>query len=377
MKNVRIIIAVLILGAVFSIVYFNNELDPGEPGKMLSEEDALLKEVNTITAGMTLEEKVWQLFFVAPEALEGGSTAEQPVGGIVYFTDDFKDRQQTIDMITAAQAGSEIPLFIGVDEEGGRVARAGSVPELGTTLLPPMQEIGETGNTNEAYNAGVTLGTDLSELGFNVDFAPVADVLINKHNTEIGDRAFGKEPELVADMTASLVKGMESTGVSSVLKHFPGHGSVKTNSHNGYAESTRTYEELKECEFIPFEAGIDAGSDFVMVSHMTLTAATDEKVPSSVSAEVVSGFLRSDLKFEGVIITDAFNMGAITDEYTSGQAAVKTLNAGVDMILMPEDLDEAYNAILTAVQNGTIAEERINKSVRRILFVKIQKEIIK
>ena len=377
MKKVRMIVTVLILGALFSIAYSSNQLDPGEQVKMLSEEEAVLKEVNTITATMTLEEKVWQLFFVAPEALEGGSLSEQPVGGIVYFSEHFEDRQQTIDMITAAQAGSEIPLFIGVDEEGGQVARAGSVPQLGTTLLPPMKEIGDTGNTNEAYNAGVTLGSDLRELGFNIDFAPVADVLIYEKNKEIGDRAFGDDPQLVADMTASLVQGMESTGVSSVLKHFPGHGSVKTNSHKGTAESARTYEELKDCEFIPFEAGIKAGSDFVMISHMTLTEATEEKVPSSLSAEVVSGFLRSDLEFEGIIITDAFNMEAITDEYSSGQAAVKALNAGVDMILMPEDLNAAHGAVMAAVENGTIPQERIDQSVRRILMVKIQNDIIK
>ena len=334
---------------------------------------------------MTLEEKIYQMFFVTPESITkvstvtaaGGQTKsaleKYPVGGIIYFAGNLQTRDQVTTMIANSQSYSKLPLFIGVDEEGGIVSRLGKNANMQFPKYGSMEDVGKRANPQEAYNIGNTLGTELSKLGFNVDFAPVADVIIDRNNTEIGNRSFGTDPNLVGTMVEQFVLGMEETNVSSVLKHFPGHGSTSFNSHSGYSESKRTMAELCTTELIPFKKGINAGSDFVMVSHMSLVNAIYEKVPASLSKEIITDMLKGQIGFGGIVITDAMNMGAITTEYSVEDATLKAINAGVDMILMPYDVDRAFNAIYKAVQKGSISEERINESVRRILTVKMQK----
>lgn len=331
---------------------------------------------------MSLEEKICQMMFVTPESITGAKAVtkageatrlaleQYPVGGIIYFAQNLKSREQVIEMIENTQSYSPIPLFIGVDEEGGKVARLGSNAAMGTTKIKPM---GSVKTDTEAFLVGQTLGSDLKALSFNLDFAPVADVLVYEKNSEIGNRSFGSDAWVVGEMVKNVVLGLESEGVSSVLKHFPGHGSTKTNSHTGYSESTRTMEELKSCELVPFKRGIEAGCDFVMVSHMTLVNATKEKLPCSLSREVVTDLLKNEMGFEGIVITDALNMGAIVKEYTNGQAAVYAVKAGCDMLLMPQSVEEAKSAILQAVETGEITEDRINDSVEKILRMKIEK----
>lgn len=344
--------------------------------------------VEEIMADMSLSDMVYQMMFVTPESLTGVQTViqageatkaaveKQPVGGIVYFSKNLKDREQTAEMIKNTQSYSKLPLFIGVDEEGGRVARLGSNKKMGVTEHPPMLEIGKTGDGDKAYNVGKTLASDIKSLGFNVDFAPDSDVLVNEDNTEIGDRSFGTDPETVSLMVKNVVCGLQDNGVSSSLKHFPGHGATHTDSHTGYSEVTRTAEELRAAEFLPFKAGIDAGADFVMVSHMTLVNATEEKVPSSMSKEVISDMLFDELGFTGIAITDSFSMGAITEEYTIEEAVTRAVNAGADMILMPSDLTAAHDALLSAVRSGEISQERIEKSVEKILSLKLKRGLM-
>lgn len=344
--------------------------------------------VEKIMAEMTLSEMVYQMMFVTPEAVTGVGTvvaagettknaiAKYPVGGIVYFAKNFESREQTATMIQNTQSYSKIPLFISVDEEGGRVARLGRNQNMGTTLLPAMKTIGDTKDSTKAYDAGVTLANDLKALGFNMDFAPVADIIINEKNSEIGDRSFGTDADNVASMVGEITRGMEENGLSATLKHFPGHGSTYANSHTGYSESTRTLDELRGTEFKAFKAGIAAGADFIMISHMTLVNATEEKVPSSISKEVITDLLIGELGYKGIVITDSFQMGAITDSYTPGEAAVKAVMAGVDMILMTPKIEEAHDAIVQAVENGTIPKERIEESVRKILTVKCEKGML-
>ncbi len=338
---------------------------------------------------MTLSDKVYQLMFVTPEAITGVGTviqageatkkalSEKPVGGIIYFSANLKNATQTKEMIENTQNYSKIPLFTGVDEEGGIVSRLGSNSLMGVTYHPPMREIGESKNPEKAYDVGKTLGSELSYLGFNVDFAPVADVLVNEGNSVIGNRSFGTDPENVATMVFEEVKGMEENGVSATLKHFPGHGSTYSDSHSGYAASTRTLEELRQAEFIPFAKGISAGVDFIMVAHITMVNATKDKLPATLSSEVVEGMLKGELGYKGIVITDAMNMGAIANQYTTEEATVKAILAGCDMILMPKDLTVAHNAIIAAVASGEITEERIDESVRKILSLKIEKGLIK
>ena len=306
-------------------------------------EDEIKKLTDEKLKEMSLSDKVYQMMFVTPESITGvsavvkaGETTKKalkkyPVGGIVYFAQNFENRDQTAEMLANTQEFSEIPLFIGVDEEGGRVARLSSNKAMGVTSHPAMLTIGKTNDTTKAYKVGKTLGKELSELGFNVDFAPVADVVLNEENTEIGDRSFGSDAKVVSDMVSSVVKGLSESSVSAALKHFPGHGSTTADSHKGTSVSTRNLEELRKNEFLPFEAGIDAGAEFVMVSHMTLTEIVDEDIPSSVSKEVITDMLKGELGYKGIVITDSFSMGAICENYTPGEAAVMAVDAGVDM----------------------------------------------
>lgn len=341
--------------------------------------------IEEIIKDMSLEEKVYQMMFVTPESITGigqviaaGETTKNalekyPVGGIIYFSQNLQDREQVSTMLKNSQSYSKIPIFTGVDEEGGRVARLGSNPDMGVTKFDSMKEIAETGDKGKAYEVGATLGKELRELGFNVDFAPVADIIVNKNNTEIGDRSFGSDPQKAGEMVAEVVKGLRDNGVAAVVKHFPGHGSTESNSHTGYSESVRTLEQLREEDFVPFKMGIEAGTDFTMISHATFTNVTKEKCPASLSKEIISDLLINELGFKGIVITDAFNMGAITDSYSMRDASVKAVEAGVDMILMPNGLREAVGGITEAVENGKISEERINESVRKILTVKKDK----
>ena len=347
--------------------------------------DVVGERADSITKSLTLQEKVCQMMFVTGESIAGKSIVTNfdeavyealvnyPVGGVILFSGNIQSREQVINLIDSYQINSKIPLFVGVDEEGGKVARIGSKEWMGTDKIPAMKTVK---SASEAYEIGKTLGRDLSGLHFNLDFAPVADVLLSDKNTEIGSRSFGTDPIWVGDMVSEVVKGLEESSVSSVLKHFPGHGSTTVDSHTGYSASYRTVDELRETEFIPFKKGIEAGCDFVMVSHMTLENAIEEKVPASLSKEVVEGLLKGELGFEGIVITDSLSMGAITKEYTTGNSAVMAINAGVDMLLMPKNVSEAVNAITDAVTNGEISEERIDESVRKIIRIKIEKGLM-
>lgn len=347
------------------------------------QEDSIVEEM---LDAMTLEDKIYQLFIVTPEALvnngvscvtESGDMTknalqEKPVGGIIYFAQNLVDGEQTKCMISNAQMYAEerngIGLWIAVDEEGGMVARVAS--KLGTTNYSSMEYYGSIGNTDEVYSVGQGIAADISSFGFNLDFAPVADINLNPNN-ELGDRIFSSDANVVSDMVGAMVSGLQSNGqVSATLKHFPGLGASEGNTHSDSQTIIyRTYEELMQNEFVAFRGGIDAGADFVMVGHQTMSAA-DDNMPSDLSGVVVNNWLRGDLGFQGVVVTDAHQMNTISSNYTSGDAAVMAIQAGVDIVLMPADLNDAFYGVYNAVQSGQISENRIDESVRRILTKK-------
>ncbi len=339
-------------------------------------------------AGMTLEDKVAQMFVVTPDALTGfsGVTAagdttkdwynKRPVGGIVYMSENLKDREQTATMLTNMQTiateRTGLPVFLCVDEEGGSVARIAGNSAFGVTDVGSMSDIGATGDSQNAYNAGTVIGGYLSELGFNVDFAPVADVLTNGEDNAIGDRSFGADSTLVAEMVTSELEGLSDAGVYGTVKHFPGHGAVTGDSHEGVVTTTRTLEELMAAELIPFQSAIDSDVCFVMVGHIAAPSVSGDNTPASLSKVMITDVLRTQMGYNGIVITDAMNMGAITENYGADEAAVMAVQAGADMILMPDDYEKAYNGLLDAVKNGTISEERINEALIRIVKVKQQ-----
>ena len=343
--------------------------------------------VDDILSQMSLEEKVGQMFLVSTDSLDYNAEtkvtdsmrerlARYHIGGIIYFSFNIKDREQVQSFIREAGKDSRIPLFAAVDEEGGSVARIGNTEGMQVTTFPPMAEIGASGDPSKAYVLGTTLASDLSRLGFNVDFAPVADLSTNAENTEIGDRSFGSDPELVSEFVSQEVKGLQDNGICATLKHFPGQGDTSEDTHRGSVDLETNIDRLRDTEFVPFEAGINAGADFIMVSHVSVKAVTGQEVPASLSKLMITDILRDELQYEGIIITDALNMKSITKFYDSGQAAIKAIQAGVDMILMPDNMEEAFSEVLEAVKSGSVSESRIEESVRRILAVKLRRGIL-
>lgn len=343
--------------------------------------------IDEMISEMSLEEKIGQLFIVSTDSLDMDSETKLSdkmkdnlgkyhPGGIIFFGYNMKDKEQTTQFISDLQNASHVPLFIGVDEEGGSVQRVAGNKKMEMFTIPSMYEIGLTGDPKEAYQIGKTISTQISGLGFNLDFAPVADICDVNENTEIGDRSFGDDPDMVAEMVSQEVKGLQGNNVSATLKHFPGQGSVLKDTHKGYANLETTIDKLRDNELKPFEKGIEAGADFVMMSHISVEPITQSEVPASLSKLMVTDILRSELGFDGIIITDAMNMKVITKFYEPGQAALTAIDAGVDMILMPDNLEEAYSAVKEAFENGDISEKKLNASLQRILRVKIQRGVL-
>lgn len=346
-------------------------------------EDAVSELVDKTMAEMSLHDKVCQMMFVTPEGLTGtddvmvaGDATKQalqayPVGGIIYFANNFDNVDQTRDMISNTQSYSKIGLFIATDEEGGRVNRI--MDTLGTTYIGPMYDYKDDG-PDVAFENAKTIASDMSALGFNLDFAPVADVWSNPDNTVIGDRAYSDDYAQAAELVGSAVKGFQDGGVICTLKHFPGHGDTAEDSHYSSAYVNRTKAQIMADEMQPFRTGIDAGAELVMVGHLIVPDI--DELPSTLSYKIATEMLRGDLEFDGVAITDSMEMESIADNYGVADSAVMAVQAGMDMLLQPADLAVAVNAIMTAVQNGDITEPRIDESVRRILTLKAERGLL-
>ncbi|MGN0244096.1 MAG: glycoside hydrolase family 3 protein [Lachnospiraceae bacterium] len=301
---------------------------------------------------MTLKEKVGQMFLVNVDLLDDSlerypkevskklkkKLKQYPVGGVVLFSRDMKNRKQIKTWIRNLQETARISMFVAVDEEGGS-------------------------------------GSRLKELGFNVNFAPVAEVSQGL-NRELDERTFGEDTEQVSEMVSAYVQALQKEQVSATLKYFPGQATTKQDTHKGSAVSEYTIKQLRKSTFLPFEAGIKAGTDFVMVSHVEMSNVLEEVEPASLSPLIMTEILRNELGYENIIITDAFNMKAITNLYKSKKAAVKAIEAGADIVLMPTSIKNAYEGVLDAVQDGKLSEERIDESVRRIIRTKLRRGII-
>lgn len=361
-------------------------------GTVLTESNQITGLAKMILDNMTLEEKVGQMFIVNLEALDTtkGSYYEHravtsemkknleqyPAGGVILFSRNIETRKQTIELNKDLQANSTVPLWISVDEEGGDIARIANNSNMKTTQFPPMEIIGASEDSDYCYDMGKTIGEEIKELGFNLDFAPVSDVRTNKNNTEIGNRSFGDDANKVASLSSAVVKGLQSTGVSSSLKHFPGHGDADGDTHQSSVNIGSDINRLRSVDFVPFRAGIKAGADFIMVSHISISRVAGNTLPASLSPLVMKDIVRNELEFKGVIITDAMDMKAITNNYSAGDAALKSIKAGADVVLMPVDFVEAYNKVVNAVLTNDLSESRINESVQRILETKIKRGLI-
>lgn len=348
---------------------------------------------------MTLREKVGQMFYVRPECLDTTIHFNQPhgidsssdditaiklqavnatmrnvnekypVGGIILYAHNIEDETQLAKFIPEIRALKGSPLLC-IDEEGGRVARIGRNSNFSVKTYESMEAIGATGDPQNAYECGNTIGTYLHRYGFDIDFAPVADVNTNPENIVIGARAFSDDPQVAAPMVINYLQGLKDAGVTGCIKHFPGHGDTKADTHYGYASSQKTWSEMLTCEMVTFKAGIQWGCQLIMTAHISAPNVTGSDIPSTMSSVILQDKLRRELGYQNIIISDGMEMGAITQQYSSAEAAVGCIKAGVDIVLCPQVFTEAFDAVVEAVENGTITEQRIDESVRRILKMK-------
>ena len=344
-----------------------------------------------LLTNMTLEEKVGQLFIVRPDALDpsqqigqiedsaspgvtgmsesiGNMLVRYPVGGVAFFGKNITSPEQLSAFTAALQNASKTPLFIAVDEEGGMVTRLAGAEGFSLPVYESAAAVGARGS-DAAWEMGAAIGGYLTAYGFNVDFAPVADVNTNPHNPVIGSRAFSSDASEAALMAGAMARGLASAGIIPVYKHFPGHGDTAQDSHLALAVTEKTKQELLDCELVPYRIN-DLTGCAVMVGHIAVPAVTGDSTPASLSRAVVTGLLREELGFDGLVITDALSMGGIARYHTSGEAALAALQAGCDLLLMPLDLGEAYRAVLSAAEDGTIPTGRLDESVIRILEYK-------
>ena len=359
-------------------------------------------EVEAQLKQMALREKVGQMFYVRPEVLDttihyghtGGIDVtiadlaniklqavnatmqavneKYPVGGIILYAHNIGNEAQLAAFIPQLRALKGSPLLC-IDEEGGRVARIGNNPNFNVKKFESMDSIGKTGDPANAYYCGNTIGTYLKKYGFDIDFAPVADVNTNPENIVIGKRAFSDDPYVAAPMVTNYLQGLKDAGITGCIKHFPGHGDTKSDTHYGYAQSLKTWDEMMNCEMITFRVGIEWGCQLIMTAHIATPNVTGTDLPATMSSLILQDKLRGLMGYKNIIITDDMEMGAITQQFTSAEAAVGCILAGADIVLGPQNFIEAFEAVVKAVENGIIAEERINQSVRRILKLKIEK----
>ena len=369
-----------------------------------SEDDPVTPPTDEVEAQlqrMTLREKVGQLFYVRPECLDTtihfnlpsnvdvssdditairlqavnatmrGVNEKYPVGGVILYAHNIEDEAQLAAFVAQIRALNGAPLLC-IDEEGGRVARIANNENFDVEKFESMGAIGATGDPQNAYRCGNIIGTYLRRYGFDIDFAPVADVNTNPENIIIGARAFSDDPQVAAPMVTGYLQGLKDAGITGCIKHFPGHGDTQADTHYGYAQSLKTWDEMLSCELITFRAGIQWGTQLIMTAHIAAPGVTGTDIPATMSPLILQDKLRGELGYQNIIVTDAMEMGAITLQYTNAEAAVGTLQAGADIVLGPQNFVEAFDAVVKAVEDGVLTEQRIDQSVRRILRLKRQ-----
>lgn len=376
MKKFLLILGLLVIIAIPIVIYFvydfdsdanipSDNLDTNEPEKT--------DKITEMLDNMTIPEKVGQMFMVrVPKDEADIKASEYHLGGYIMFGRDFdnKTKEEVMGNIASWQSAADIPMLIGVDEEGGTVNRISTNTEFRSEPFKSSQELYKDGGFDLIYEDTIEKANFLKELGINVNFAPVVDVSTNPDDY-IYKRSFGKNANLTSEYAEVVVRAMKESNIASVLKHFPGYGN-NTDTHTGIAIDNRTLETFKENDFLPFEAGIKAGANIVLVSHNIVTN-MDSNNPASLSTRVHE-ILRNDLGFAGVIITDDLYMDAISKNYDSSVAVLAIL-AGNDLICTT-DFESQIPEVIAAVEDGTISIDRINESVRRILELKLELNLI-
>ena len=351
----------------------------------------LLCMFSSSAEAMTLREKVGQLFLIRPDQLDTTISLDQvhndkisakgiqsvnstmletmkayPAGGFAIFRKNIASPKQLKALTKSLKSACEVMPFMAVDEEGGLIARIANHKAFKVRKFKSAKAIADSGQVRQTAEY---IASYLKEYGFNMDFAPVADINTNPKNIIIGDRAFGSDPEKVSRLVGEYLDGLHAHGILGSIKHFPGHGDTKGDTHKGYVAVTKTWPELLKAEIIPFRDNLSK-ADTVMIAHITMKNVTHDNLPATLSREIITGKLREELGYTGVVIADAMMMGAIKDNYTSAESAVLALEAGCDILLMPYDYLGAFEGIMEAVKSGRLSEARIDESVNRIMKLK-------
>src|SRR3954453_21104377 len=355
--------------------------------------------VDALLRHMTLQQKVGQLFVIEVAGRDANNVSDTAVatnqrlfgvdtpgqaiakyqpGGVIYYTtrnndDNIGDPAQVARLSNGLQAAAlsqpaHIPLQISVDQEGGALVARFGAP---ATQMPGNMALGAGRAAADARRSAEVIGTELAAVGVTQDYAPVSDVNVNPNNPVIGIRSIGSDPGLVSELASAQVRGYHAGGIASVAKHFPGHGDTGVDSHFGLPEVTHTLEQIHQIDLPPFEADIAAGVDTIMTAHVVMPA-IDPGVPATMSHKILTGLLRDELGFDGLVVTDALDMGGATATYPPDVAPVQAILAGADQLLIPPQMDTAYGAVLDAVRNGPITDQRLDESVYRVLLHKYQ-----
>lgn len=361
----------------------NNIIENNVSEELSDDEEELQELENKVFSKineMSLREKIGQMIIISywdtiyNDNLDSLLKEVKP-SGFILFEKNVTSYKNTVDFISKIKATSDIPMIISIDQEGGRVQKIKNVDGVNVTKIPNMYDVGKTNDTKLAYDVGTVIGEELSAFGVNTDFAPSLDIFSNPNNTVIGNRAFGNDVKTVINMAIPLAKGIKDAGVIPVYKHFPGHGDTASDSHVELPVVNKTKEELYQNELLTFKSAIEDGADMIMTAHIALPNITGSYIPATLSNDIVNGILREEMGFKGVVITDAVNMKALSDNYSLADICKNSINAGVDIILMPTDPVATVNTIEDLVNSGSITEDRINESLKRILTLKYKNKL--
>jgi beta-N-acetylhexosaminidase len=325
---------------------------------------------------MTVEEKIGQMIFAGIDGFDMNRLTNElittyKVGGLILYKTNVKTTGQLVELVNTLKrtnAGNKLPLWMGVDEEGGKVTRLPD--EIAKT--PPNKQVGKTNSKELAYSIGNLLGKELNAYGLNVDFAPVLDINSNPNNPVIGERSFGTNAPIVSSMGIQEMKGLQAQRVLPVVKHFPGHGDTSEDSHIGLPVVQHNLDRLRKLELVPFAEAFSQQADAVMVAHILLPK-VDTQYPASMSKKIITGLLRQEMDFNGLIVSDDMTMGAILKNYELGEAAVQSVLAGTDVVMVAHEYDKivtVIGALRKAVEEKRIPMQTIDQSVTRIIKLK-------
>lgn len=366
MKNKSLMSLVILICLVVSFVVYKYYND-------FSEQDFNIdSNIEKILSTMTIEEKIGQMVVInvegntVTENIESIMNEVKP-SGIILMKENFSSYEHTKKFVEDLKSMSDYPFIVSIDQEGGPVQRLKFLEEGNATDIPDMYSIGSLNDKVKAYNVGKVMALEMRTLGINVDYAPVVDIYSNSNNTVIGNRSFSENKDVVSTMAISLAKGLEDNGVIATYKHFPGHGDTEIDSHMKLPIIYKTKEEVENLELVPFKNVIANDAKLIMVGHIAFPLVTLDNTPASLSKKIVTGILKEELGFNGLVITDALNMKALTDNYSNEDIYIKSIEAGCDILLMPVDAREAISDI-----KNNIDEKRIDESVRKILKFKFK-----